>query len=80
MIAASNWVKDVMDIHSFKDIKNAQKEVDRLKKLKIAGDIFTVSKGSHVIVCIGKFNQQSAAKEFSKRLKNQYSDCLVRRF
>lgn len=67
-----------IQVGSFKSEENAQREAMSLKKKGY--DIFVLPKGEHFIVSVGKFGQRNEAKEFSKRLKNQYQDCLVRRF
>lgn len=67
-----------IQVASFKSEENAQREAMGLKKKGY--DIFVLPKGEHFIVLVGKFVQRHEAKEFSKRLKNQYQDCLVRRF
>lgn len=66
-----------IQVASFKQERDAQKEATLLKKKGY--DIFILSKGKHSIVCVGKFAQKNAAKQFSNRLKNKYTDCLVRR-
>lgn len=67
-----------IQVASFKSEENAQREATGLKKKGY--DIFVLPKGEHFIVSVGKFVQRNEAREFSKRLKNQYQDCLVRRF
>jgi hypothetical protein len=66
-----------IQVASFKQERDAQKEATLLKKKGY--DIFVLLKGKHSIVCVGKFAQKNAAKQFSNRLKNKYTDCLVRR-
>ena len=66
-----------IQVASFKLEKNALKEAESLKKDDY--ESFVVPKGSHTIVCVGKFLQQERAKILSKKLKKKYSDCLVRR-
>ncbi len=66
-----------VQIASFKLERNAQKEAE-----KAAGynhKSFVVAKGSHSIVCVGKFIQREQAKAFSRKIKKKYGDCLVRR-
>jgi len=67
-----------IQVASFKLEENARREADRLKGIG-HGDAFVVPKGSYSIVCVGKFMQRDEAKEFSRRLKDRYTDCLVRR-
>lgn len=66
-----------IQVASFKLKRNAQKEASNLKD--VGHETFVMSKGSYSIVCVGKFQQKTDAKEFSSRLKNRYRDCLVRR-
>lgn len=66
-----------IQVASFNRERDAQKEAMLLKKKGY--DIYVLSKGKHSIVCVGKFAQKNAAKQFSNRLKNKYTDCLVRR-
>lgn len=67
-----------IQVASFKLEKNAKREADRLKGIG-HNDAFVLPKGSHTIVCVGKFVQKNEAQKFSSRLKKRYSDCLVRR-
>lgn len=67
-----------IQVASFKSKDSAEKEASILKK--IGYEIYILTKGSHAIVCVGKFAGQDEAKKFSRRLKNRYTDCLVRRF
>ena len=67
-----------IQVASFKQEKYAQQEATLLQK--IGYETYVLLKGSHSIVCVGKFLQKSEAESFSKRLKRKYSDCLVRRF
>ncbi len=66
-----------VQVASFKNEENAQREAQRLQDF--GEDIFVLTKGSHSIVCIGKFNLKENAKELSHKLKSKYNDCLVRR-
>jgi cell division septation protein DedD len=67
-----------IQVASFKREESAKREADRLKGIG-HDDAFVLPKGSHSIVCVGKFAQSNDAKKFSNRLKKQYNDCLVRR-
>jgi cell division septation protein DedD len=67
-----------IQVASFKLEENARREAERLKGIGHE-DTFVVPKGSHTIVCVGKFAQMGEAKKFSSRLRNRYNDCLVRR-
>ncbi len=66
-----------IQVASFKREENARKEAMRLKERGY--DIFVLPSGSHSVVCVGKFVQKDAAKQFLNKLKNKYNDCLVRR-
>jgi len=66
-----------IQVASFKLEKNAKQEADRLKGIGHE-DAFVLPKGSHTIVCVGKFVQRNEAQKFSSRLKKRYNDCLVR--
>ena len=67
-----------IQVASFKEENSAQKEA--LKLQKNGHQIFVLSKGKHLIVCVGKFVRKIEAENYSRRLKNKYDDCLVRRF
>ncbi|MDP8265053.1 MAG: SPOR domain-containing protein [Candidatus Aceula lacicola] len=66
-----------VQVASFKTHKYAEKEALSLKKKGY--EIFIVQKGSHLVVCAGKFLEHDEAEGFSTKLKNKYKDCLVRR-
>ncbi|MDD3374769.1 MAG: SPOR domain-containing protein [Candidatus Omnitrophica bacterium] len=66
-----------VQVASFKTRKYAEKEALILKKKGY--EIFIVQKGSHLVVCAGKFLEHDQAEGFSVKLKNKYKDCLVRR-
>jgi len=66
-----------IQVASFKQEKNAQREADQLKRFGY--DIYVMPKGKHSIVCVGKFTKKREAIAFSKKLKDRYHDCLVRR-
>ena len=66
-----------IQVASFKLERNAQKEADGLKEKGFEG--YVVPKGSYSIVCVGKFNERSEAKQFATKLKHRYKDYLVRR-
>ncbi len=42
-------------------------------------DAFTLHRGNHHIICIGKFNDRHAAESEMKKLRKKYHDCLVRK-
>lgn len=66
-----------IQVASFKEKGKAQMEAKRLKSKGY--EIFVLPKGKHSIVCVGKFAIKDEATEFLNKLKNKYSDCLVRR-
>ncbi|MBI5150515.1 MAG: SPOR domain-containing protein [Candidatus Omnitrophica bacterium] len=66
-----------IQVASFKDRDSARKEAKVLKQKGY--QIFVLPKGSHSIVCVGKFVLRDEAREFSNNLKSRYNDCLVRR-
>ncbi len=52
----------------------------RVDKLRSEGyEAFTLHKGSYYIMCIGKFRDKENATFEMKKLRKQYSDCLVRK-
>jgi hypothetical protein len=42
-------------------------------------DAFTLYRGNHHIICIGKFNDRQTAESEMKKLRKKYHDCLVRK-
>lgn len=66
-----------IQVASFIKETTAKKEAGALEKKGYETSI--MQKGKHSIVCVGKFSERHEAKSFSKRLKNKYKDCLVRR-
>ena len=67
-----------IQVASFKSQMSAQKEAQTLRSKGF--EIFVLPKGEHLIVCVGKFEQKDVARKFLNKLKNKYSDSLVRRF
>ena len=66
-----------IQVASFKTKNFAQKEAESLGH--VGTEIFVLPKGSHNIVCVGKFTERNDAQQFSKKLKTKYRDLLVRR-
>ncbi|HIH42332.1 TPA: SPOR domain-containing protein [Candidatus Woesearchaeota archaeon] len=66
-----------IQIASFKQKKNAQMEAEKLNG--IGEDVFVLSKGDHLIVCVGRFKKREEAKTFSNKVKSKYNDFLIRR-
>lgn len=61
--------------------KKKERAVEEAQKLTQKGhQIFIVPKGSHSIVCIGKFSQKKEAEKILNKFKIKYGDSLVRRF
>lgn len=67
-----------IQVASFKKKERAVEEAQKLTKK--GHQIFIVPKGSHSIVCIGKFSQKKEAEKVLNKFKNKYGDSLVRRF
>ena len=66
-----------IQVASFKLEENAVKEADKIKRLGY--ETYVVPKGSHSIVCVGKFGVKEEAENFSKRIRNKYQDTVIRR-
>lgn len=66
-----------VQVASFKTKKFAEMEADSLRQRGY--DSFILPKGSHIIVCVGRFSNRNEAVAFSDQLKNQYKDCFARR-
>ena len=65
-----------IQVASFKNQEYAEKEAMDLKKGGY--EPFILPKGSHLIVCIGKFATKSEAERFSQKLKSKYKDSVIR--
>ncbi len=66
-----------IQVASFKSSKNAY---DEAKTLEQKGyQTLVLPKGSYSIVCVGKFVEETQAKQFVNKLKNKYKDCVIRR-
>lgn len=66
-----------IQVASFKSSQNAYEEAKILEKKGYP--IFVLPKGSHSIVCVGKFIEEAEARQVVDKLKNRYKDCLIRR-
>lgn len=66
-----------VQVASFKREDQAQRLATSLQKNGYDMTM-VVPKGSYSIVCVGKFSKHSEAKSFSRKLKKQYKDLLVR--
>ena len=65
-----------VQVASFKNQEYAEKEAMDLKKSGY--EPFILPKGSHLIVCIGKFATKNEAEKFSVKLKSKYKDSVIR--
>ena len=66
-----------IQVASYKSEKYAAKEANNIKQKDM--DIFVLPKGSHQILCVGKFEKKEDALALLSRLKGRYKDCLIRR-
>ncbi len=66
-----------IQVASFKLERNAKKEAETLRGKGFEG--YVIPKGSYSIVCVGKFDKRSEAKQFAGQLPHRYNDYLVRR-
>lgn len=66
-----------IQVASFKLVENAEKEAKQLRKRGY--EIFVLPKGTHSIVCVGKFVEKKEAQRFASKLKVRYKDFLIRR-
>jgi cell division septation protein DedD len=67
-----------VQVASYKTANGAQREAASLKQ-KGYSDVFILSKGKYVILCIGSFQKKEEADIFGqKKLKSRYQDLRVR--
>ncbi len=66
-----------IQVASFANKENAQKEADILKRKGLSALI--LSKGKFCIVCVGNFSKREEAETLLAKLKKQYQDCRIRR-
>lgn len=66
-----------IQVASFLNKTNAQKEADNLKKRGMSA--LVLSKGRFSIVCVGNFAKREEAELLLSKLKKQYQDCRIRR-
>ncbi len=66
-----------IQVASFKQEENAQREAAKIKGLGY--ESFVLSKGTHSIVCVGKFEEKQKAQKISSELKRKYQDSVIRR-
>jgi cell division septation protein DedD len=67
-----------IQIASYKDVKFANKEADKLKQKGF--QTYVLNKGDYAILCVGKFEGKTEANTYSQKLRSKYKDNLVRRF
>jgi len=65
-----------VQVASYKKESYAQKEAADLRKQGM--DSLVLTKGSFVIVCVGRFGGQEEAKKMADKLKKRYKDCVIR--
>ncbi len=66
-----------IQVASFLNRVNAQKEADILKRKGLSS--LVLSKGKFSIVCVGNFAKRGEAESLLSKLKKQYQDCRIRR-
>jgi phosphoheptose isomerase len=66
-----------VQVASYKSEKSAQREVDALRQ-KGFKEVYALTKGKYVIVCVGKFDSKTGARLFTEKLKSRYQDTSVR--
>lgn len=66
-----------IQVASFKLEKHAKQEALTLKNKGF--ETLVMPKGNYMIVCVGQFKEHGEAKDFSRKLKGDYKDLLVRR-
>lgn len=69
--------KYTIQVASFRKEQHAKKEADTLKQKGY--ESLVLPKGDYSIVCVGTFENKDQAQSFSKKLKQQYKDFLIRR-
>ncbi|MDP2653885.1 MAG: SPOR domain-containing protein [Candidatus Omnitrophota bacterium] len=65
-----------IQVASYKFKSRAEKEAMSLQQKGY--ETLVMKKGSHVIVCVGKYSAKNDAKVMSEKLSKQYKDCLIR--
>lgn len=66
-----------VQVASFRHKSSAEKEKNLLEKKGYK--VYTVSKNSYIIVCVGSFEDKTKAELSRRQLKRIYGDCLVRK-
>jgi hypothetical protein len=66
-----------IQLASYKMMAHAQKEAEILKKMGLSPII--LSKGSYIVLYVGKLSNKEAAQSLLSELKKRYRDCIIRR-
>jgi septal ring-binding cell division protein DamX len=66
-----------VQVAAYKQIKQAQQAVDKLKESNYQA--FTIKKGNYNIIYVGRFNAKQQALKVREELKPKYKDCFVRK-
>ncbi len=66
-----------IQLASYKTKSYAQREAEALKKKGLSP--LVLSKGSYIVLCVGKFSNKEAAQSLLSELKKRYQDCSIRR-
>jgi septal ring-binding cell division protein DamX len=67
-----------LQVASYKGIKSAQREADKLKQ-KGFDNVYVLPKGTYTIVCVGNFQNKEDASGIKRQLNNRYQGSVVRR-
>jgi cell division septation protein DedD len=67
-----------LQVASYKGIKSAQREADKLKQ-KGFDNVYVLPKGTYTIVCVGNFQNKEDASGMKRQLNNRYQGSVVRR-
>ena len=67
-----------LQIASYKGLKSAQREADKLKQ-KGFDNVYVLPKGAYTVVCVGNFQNKEDASGIKRQLNNRYQGSVVRR-
>lgn len=70
-------VKYTVQVATYKKSSYAQKEKNNLSKKGF--QVFILTKGNLLQLCVGTFSAKEEAKKYLQRLKKYYPDCFLRR-
>lgn len=73
-LAAQNYT---IQVATYKKKTHAHQEASVLRKKGFSTTV--MSKGVHIIVCVGNFSDKETAKSLLTQLKKRYHDCFIRR-